>query len=44
MKIEVTGLRKEYGNKTALGATDMVIDSPCLIGLVGPNGAGKLRL
>ncbi len=39
--IEVTGLRKVYGDTVAVDGLDLSIAPQCIFGLVGPNGAGK---
>lgn len=39
--IEATGLRKTYGDTTAMDGIDLVAQSGCLTALLGPNGAGK---
>ena len=45
MKIQITGLRKQYGHgPPALDGIDLDLSSPGLVGLVGPNGAGKTTL
>ncbi|MBS4539020.1 ABC transporter ATP-binding protein [Clostridium sp. D2Q-11] len=43
MNIEIKGLTKNYGNKTALDNVDLKIDKG-MFGLLGPNGAGKTTL
>ncbi|HMB45246.1 MAG TPA: ABC transporter ATP-binding protein [Candidatus Methanoperedens sp.] len=40
-EIEVTGLRKEYGNFTAVESLDLNVRKGEIFGIVGPNGAGK---
>lgn len=40
-EIEVTGLRKEYGNFTAVESLNFEIGKGEIFGIVGPNGAGK---
>ena len=42
--IEVTGLRKRFGEVTALAGLDMVVEEGEVHGLLGPNGAGKSTL
>ena len=39
--IEVEGLVKRYGDKTALGGVDFDVLRGTVCGLLGPNGAGK---
>jgi len=39
--IEVHGLIKQFGAKTAVDAFDLVVDQGELCGLIGPDGAGK---
>jgi ABC-2 type transport system ATP-binding protein len=39
--IEVSGLRKAYGNLEAVRGVDFTIDEGEVFGLLGPNGAGK---
>jgi ABC-2 type transport system ATP-binding protein len=39
--IEVTGLRKAYGNLEAVRGVDFEIEEGEVFGLLGPNGAGK---
>ncbi|HZD88069.1 MAG TPA: ABC transporter ATP-binding protein [Gaiellaceae bacterium] len=39
--IEVSGLRKAYGNLEAVRGVDFAIDEGEVFGLLGPNGAGK---
>lgn len=43
IKIEIKGLRKEYGKKLALKDMNLVLE-PGIYGLLGPNGAGKSTL
>ena len=42
--IEVIGLRKRFGEVTALAGIDMVVEEGEVHGLLGPNGAGKSTL
>ena len=42
--LEVSGLVKRYGRRTALHGVDMSLASGELVGLLGPNGAGKSTL
>ncbi|MEV0456259.1 ATP-binding cassette domain-containing protein [Catellatospora methionotrophica] len=39
--IEVTGLRKAYGDKTVLDGIDLHVPAGTIFSLLGPNGAGK---
>ena len=39
--IEVKGLVKRYGDLTAVGGVDLVIETGEVFALLGPNGAGK---
>lgn len=43
MNIEIKGLTKNYGKKTALDNVDLNIEKG-MFGLLGPNGAGKTTL
>jgi len=42
--IEVSGLRKAYGNLEAVRGVDFTIETGEVFGLLGPNGAGKTTL
>lgn len=44
MKIEIRGLKKNYGNKAILNIEQMSLDRGKIIGLSGVNGAGKTTL
>lgn len=44
MKIQLTGLKKIFGEKTAVNIPSLEIDKGEVIGLVGNNGAGKTTL
>lgn len=39
--IELEGLRKRFGDTTALDGLDLVVPEAAVAGLLGPNGAGK---
>ena len=39
--IEITGLRKAFGDKTVLDGIDLTIPEGTIFALLGPNGAGK---
>jgi ABC-2 type transport system ATP-binding protein len=39
--VEVTGLRKRYGSKTAVDGLDLLLPAGSVLALLGPNGAGK---
>ncbi len=39
--LELTGLGKDYGDRTAVKALDLVVKKGEILGLLGPNGAGK---
>jgi len=39
--LELTGLGKDYGERTAVKAIDLVVKKGEILGLLGPNGAGK---
>jgi ABC-2 type transport system ATP-binding protein len=39
--VEVSGLRKRYGQRTALDGLDLTVPAGSLTALLGPNGAGK---
>lgn len=39
--IELTGLRKRFGDKRAVDDLDLVVPRGALYGIIGPNGAGK---
>lgn len=44
MKINISNLKKKFGNKTAVDIADFNIDNGNMLGLVGNNGAGKTTL
>ncbi|HSV37352.1 MAG TPA: ABC transporter ATP-binding protein [Nocardioidaceae bacterium] len=39
--IEATGLRKTYGDRVAVDALDLNVETGTVLGFLGPNGAGK---
>ena len=39
--IEVTGLRKVYGDVAAVDGIDLTVEEGEVVALLGPNGAGK---
>ena len=39
--LELRGLGKDYGTRTAVQAVDLVVKQGEILGLLGPNGAGK---
>ncbi|HEY0253294.1 MAG TPA: ABC transporter ATP-binding protein, partial [Kofleriaceae bacterium] len=39
--LELRGLGKDYGARTAVKALDLVVEKGEILGLLGPNGAGK---
>jgi ABC-2 type transport system ATP-binding protein len=39
--IEVSGLRKAFGDKSVLDGIDLTVESGTIFSLLGPNGAGK---
>lgn len=42
--IEIIGLTKKYGAKTALNSIDLNLGKGKIIGILGPNGSGKTTL
>jgi ABC-2 type transport system ATP-binding protein len=42
--VEVAGLRKSFGEVTALAGVDLTVETGEVHGLLGPNGAGKSTL
>ncbi|UGQ10157.1 ABC transporter ATP-binding protein [Yinghuangia sp. ASG 101] len=39
--VEIVGLVKKYGDKTAVDGLDLVVDAGSVTAVLGPNGAGK---
>jgi ABC-2 type transport system ATP-binding protein len=39
--LEITGLVKRYGDRTAVSGVDLAVKRGEILGLLGPNGAGK---
>ncbi len=39
--LELSGVTKRYGQRTALSNIDLRLESGASLGLLGPNGAGK---
>lgn len=39
--LELAGLGKDYGERTAVKSLDLVVEQGEILGLLGPNGAGK---
>lgn len=44
LAIEVSGIGKRFGSRTALTDVDLRVEPGRVVGLVGPNGAGKTTL
>ncbi|MEV5030371.1 ATP-binding cassette domain-containing protein [Paenibacillus sp. LPE1-1-1.1] len=44
LAIEVTGLRKKFGNQAVLDSIDLAVPAGTIYALLGPNGAGKTTL
>ncbi len=42
--VEIRGLTKKYGSKTALDSIDLNLPQGKIVGLLGPNGSGKTTL
>ena len=42
--IEVTGLRKSFGDKVVLDGIDLRVAAGTVFALLGPNGAGKTTM
>ncbi|MBI5503611.1 MAG: ABC transporter ATP-binding protein [Deltaproteobacteria bacterium] len=42
--LSLRGLRKRFGNRTALAGIDVHVTGPQMIGVIGPDGAGKTTL
>ncbi len=43
-RIVLRGLRKRYGKRLALTGVDLELDGRAIVGIVGPDGAGKTTL
>ncbi len=44
MSIEATGIRKRFGDYTALEGVDLKVETGSLVALLGPSGSGKTTL
>ncbi len=42
--VNVTGLRKSFGNKIVLDGVDLTVDEGTVFALLGPNGSGKTTI
>ena len=42
--IRLRGLQKHYGRRRALAGIDLTLDGTQIVGIVGPDGAGKTTL
>jgi ABC-2 type transport system ATP-binding protein len=42
--IEIDGLTKRYGDKTAVDGLSFVVEPGVVTGFLGPNGAGKTNI
>jgi putative ABC transport system ATP-binding protein len=42
--LAATGIRKRFGEATALAGVDLEVRRGAIVGLVGPNGSGKTTL
>lgn len=44
VSVTVDGLRREFGDVTAVDGVDLAVDGPEIVGVAGPNGSGKTTL
>ena len=42
--VNVTGLRKSFGNKIVLDGVDLTVNEGTVFALLGPNGSGKTTI
>ncbi|HBZ69639.1 MAG TPA: multidrug ABC transporter ATP-binding protein [Deltaproteobacteria bacterium] len=42
--LRLRGLRKRFGQRSALDGVDLTLEGPQIVGIVGPDGAGKTTL